>query len=579
MDAPTVRLSLFPKYALLITTLIVGLLAVSWAISLRISYEESIRHFRLLQNEKANAAASRIGEFLRDIEQHIGLVDMVDVRDERSTMLLRKYELLKLFKQLPQLFEVTWMDASGREQLFLSRANLDRWQSGRDLSALPGVKEALSGKLQFGRPYFQGDSEPHMLFIRPVAGGSAVMADINLKLIWSTVSAISEQRRNIAYVVDGAGTLIAHPDIDLVLRKLSFKALPQVSAAISGTSSDAGRSWSGDSVLSASAAIPSAGWLVFVETPMTVIQGELHQLVQRATLVLIVALVLSVASSYWLARRMIAPIRTLGEGAERIAHGEFTTPIQIYTHDELQHLANQFNQMGSALHRSYAELEEKVASRTLLLEKERARVTELLHSMLPQAIAKELADTGKVLPRQHNTVSILFTDFSHFTQATATMPAERMVEELNTIFGKFDAICEECGIERIKTIGDSYMAVAGVPTQCDDHAHRCVRAGLRMINFLAARNADAAFKWGLRVGIHSGPVVSGIVGIHKYAFDVWGDTVNLASRMESSGEVGRVNISAYTCDLIKTGFRCEYRGKISAKGKGEMDMYFVVGEH
>lgn len=573
------RLSLFPKYALLITTLIVGSLAVSWAISLRISYEESIRHFRLLQDEKANTAASKIGEFLRDIEQHIGLVDMVDDRDQRTTMLLRKHELLKLFKQLPQLFEVTWLDEAGHEQLFLSRVNLDRWQSDRDFSSLPGVKEALAGKVNFGRPYFQNDSEPHMVIIRPVMGGGAVLADINLKLIWNTVSSISEHRLNVAYVVDGAGTLIAHPDIDLVLRKLSFKELPQVSAAIGGTFSESGRSWSGDGVLSAFAHIPNVGWFVFVETPMMAIQGELHHLIQRATVVLIIGLVLSVASSYWLARRMIAPIRTLSEGVDRVARGDFTTPINIQTRDELEHLAVGFNRMGSTLHASYSELEEKVASRTLLLEKERARVTELLHSMLPQAIATELADTGKVLPRQHDSVSILFTDFSHFTQATSTMPAERMVEELNTIFGMFDAICEECGIERIKTIGDSYMAVGGVPQRCDDHAQRCVRAGLRMIDYLAGRNADAAFKWGLRVGVHSGPVVSGIVGKHKYAFDIWGDTVNLASRMESSGEVGRVNISAYTCDLIKPVFRCEYRGKIAAKGKGEMDMYFVVGEN
>lgn len=572
------RLSLFPKYALLITTLTVGLLCVSWAISLRISYEESSRHFRLLQQQKANAAAARIGEFLRDIEQHIGLIDLIDDHDDRKSMLVRKHELLKLFKQLPQLFEVTWMDASGHEQLFLSRANLDRWQSGKDLSALPGAAEALAGKVHFGRPYFLNDSEPHMLVMRPVAGGGAVIADINLKLIWSTVNSISERQLNVAYVLDGTGALIAHPDIDLVLRKLNFRELPQVGAAMGGQVSEAGRGWSGNAVLSAFAPIPSAGWFVFVETPMAAIQGELMELIRRATLVLIAGLLLSIASSYWLARRMAAPIKTLSEGVDRVARGDFNTPIVIQSRDELEHLANGFNRMVSALHASYSDLEAKIASRTALLEKEQSRVTELLHNMLPQAIAKELADTGKVLPRQHDSVSVLFTDFSHFTQATATMPAERMVEELNTIFETFDAICDECGIERIKTIGDSYMAVGGAPLRCDDHAQRCVRAGIRMIEYLARRNIDAAFKWGLRVGVHSGPVVSGMVGKRKYAFDVWGDTVNLASRMESSGEVGRVNVSAYTYDLVKSAYRCEYRGKVSAKGKGEMDMYFVLGE-
>jgi class 3 adenylate cyclase len=229
------------------------------------------------------------------------------------------------------------------------------------------------------------------------------------------------------------------------------------------------------------------------------------------------------------------------------------------------------------LQRSERELEEKVSQRTLELQHEQIRTKELLHNILPIEIAEELSATGSARPARHESVTILFTDFSGFTQAVSAMPADRMVGELNEIFAAFDGITDDCGVEKIKTIGDAYMAAAGLPKACSDHAQRCVRAGLRMVDYLENRNRTAAFKWSLRVGVHSGPVVAGVVGKRKYAYDIWGDTVNIASRMESSGETGRVNISAYTYDLVREEFDCEYRGKVDAKGKGQIDMYFVKG--
>lgn len=247
---------------------------------------------------------------------------------------------------------------------------------------------------------------------------------------------------------------------------------------------------------------------------------------------------------------------------------------------------------------SEQELEGKVEQRTRELQNEQIRTTEMLHenqemlnsnrellqknqellyNMLPAEIADELSATGKALPARHDTVSVLFTDFCGFTQTASSMPADRMVAELNEVFAAFDDICDECGIEKIKTIGDAYMAAAGMPKPCTDHAQRCVLAGLRMMAYVEARNGGgAAFKWSLRVGVHSGPVVAGVVGKRKFAFDIWGNTVNIASRMENAGEPGRVNVSAYTFDLIRNEFDCEYRGKINAKGKGQMDMYFVT---
>ena len=225
-------------------------------------------------------------------------------------------------------------------------------------------------------------------------------------------------------------------------------------------------------------------------------------------------------------------------------------------------------QMDLALRRAF------LAVREVAFEHQRSE--QLLYNILPVELAKELSATGVARPAKHESATILFTDFAGFTQVASAMPAERMVAELNEIFAAFDDICDELGVEKIKTIGDAYMAAAGLPRPCADHAQRCVRAGLRMLDYLEQRNRSAAFKWALRVGVHSGPVVTGVVGKRKYAFDVWGDTVNIASRMESAGEAGRVNISAYTFDLIRTEFECEYRGKVEVKGKGQIDMYFVA---
>lgn len=161
-------------------------------------------------------------------------------------------------------------------------------------------------------------------------------------------------------------------------------------------------------------------------------------------------------------------------------------------------------QMDLAIRRAF------LAVRDVAAEHERSE--RLLLNILPADLAKELSETGSARPARHESVTILFTDFSGFTQTASAMPADRMVAELNDIFAAFDDICDELGVEKIKTIGDAYMAAAGLPKPCADHAQRCVRAGLRMLDYVEQRNRTAAFKWSLRVGVHSGPVVAGVVG-------------------------------------------------------------------
>lgn len=224
------------------------------------------------------------------------------------------------------------------------------------------------------------------------------------------------------------------------------------------------------------------------------------------------------------------------------------------------------------------ELEALVKERTILLENEKEKSDALLYNMLPKEIADEIKEKGSAAPRRYEEVSVLFTDFENFTSTAATMSAKKLVSEVNEIFEGFDNIMEKYGIEKIKTIGDAYMAVSGLPSEKEDHAYLCIKAAKEMLDFVNTRNDNAAVKWKMRVGIHSGSIIAGIVGKKKFTYDIWGSTVILASRMEEAGEIGRVNISATTCDYVQDEYKCEYRGKVSVDGQGEMDMYFVGEE-
>ena len=215
------------------------------------------------------------------------------------------------------------------------------------------------------------------------------------------------------------------------------------------------------------------------------------------------------------------------------------------------------------------------------LAREKARSDDLLLNILPAEIAEELKEKGKADARDFDAVSILFTDFKEFTQKSEQLSAIELVEEINICFEAFDGICEKYSIEKIKTIGDSYMAAGGLPVPSDESVKNTVLAGLEMSQFIMHRKEEKIAKgevpFEMRVGIHTGPVVAGIAGIKKFQYDIWGDTVNTASRMESNSEVGKVNISQHTYEIISEDplFAFEARGKINVKGKGEVEMYFV----
>jgi adenylate cyclase len=214
-----------------------------------------------------------------------------------------------------------------------------------------------------------------------------------------------------------------------------------------------------------------------------------------------------------------------------------------------------------------------------MIEAEKQRSDELLLNIFPAEIAKEIKQYGRSKAKTFGMVSVMFTDFKDFTAASEKISPELLVEEIDYCFCAFDRIIQKFNIEKIKTVGDAYMCVSGMPVLTFTHSIDIVNAALEIRDFILQRRIEKESKgetsFELRIGIHTGPVVAGVVGLKKFVYDIWGDTVNIAHRMESSGEPGKVNISEMTYNLIKDKFACTYRGKISAKHKGEIGMYFV----
>lgn len=236
--------------------------------------------------------------------------------------------------------------------------------------------------------------------------------------------------------------------------------------------------------------------------------------------------------------------------------------------------------IAHALWRTIKSKKELTASREIL-KKERDKSNVLLLNILPESTANELKVTGKARPKKFESATVFFSDFQSFSTLSQNYSAEELIEELELFFGGFDKIITKYGIEKIKTIGDAYMCAAGIPETMEDHAIRMVQAALEMIEYAKEVHKEQIRRghspWHLRVGINSGPVIAGVIGSKKFIYDVWGDAVNLAARLETAGAADRINISNGTLKLIAHNFKLEYRGKIEVKNMGKVDMYFVLG--
>ena len=356
------RRGLFRKYVLSLVGLVTLVLVVSGLLDVWFAYREVRQAAFQVQQEKSEAAAQRITQFVTDIERQIGWT--TQPQWATGAVDQRRFDYIRLLRQVPAITEIAQLDADGREQLKVSRLAMDVVGSNTDWSQDPRFIEAKAARLWFSPVYFRKESEPYISFAVAQSGRNAgvTVAEVNLKLIWDVITAIKVGRTGYAYVVDGRGRLIAHPDISLVLRKTDFSRLPQVAAAHEGAPvprSDGAaivENFEGRRVISARASIAQLGWLVFVELPLAEAVEPLLGAALRTGVLLLVGLLLAGGAGLLLARHMILPIRVLERGAARLGAGLLDHRITVSTGDELEALAESFNRMAEQLEESYAGL-------------------------------------------------------------------------------------------------------------------------------------------------------------------------------------------------------------------------------
>jgi signal transduction histidine kinase len=365
-----VRSRLFIKYVALFVAVVGVALLTNGIFEVFFYYREHKAALIRVQREQAEAAAAKISQFIKEIESQLGWTTQLPW--SASSLENRRFDALRLLRLEPPITELAQVDSTGKERLRVSRLAMDVVDSGLDLSKDPKFTEAVAHKVYYGPVYFRRESEPYMTLslagTRKDAGVS--IAEVNLKLIWDVVSQIKVGERGHAYVVGAQGRLIAHPDISLVLRNTDMSRLQQVQAAQGGNAGagadplQGALNIQGQQVLTASAPIAPLGWTMFVELPVEEAYASLYAALQRLAIVLLGASIFAVLAGVFLARRMVGPIQALRAGAERIGGGDFAQRISIKTGDELEGLADQFNDMGARLQESYADLENKVEQRT-----------------------------------------------------------------------------------------------------------------------------------------------------------------------------------------------------------------------
>jgi class 3 adenylate cyclase len=568
------RGNLFWKYVILFVALVTGAMLANGLTEIYFSYQENKVALIRIQREKALAASSIINQFVEEIKQQISWVAPSPWSIRATNPNQWRIDFLRLLRMVPAITEVRYLDSSGREKLHISRLRLDVVASDADFSQDPRFFEAKAKGTFFSPVNFRSGSEPYMSIA--IAGNRSesgvTLVEVNLKFVGEVISKIKVGKTGRAYVTESAGDLIAHPDINLVLKKTNFSSLRQVSAArVSSTGQNesqrmvsVARDFKGQNVLTAYAGIPSLGWFVFLEQPLADAFEPLYASIYRTALLLFIGIALAVIASLILARRMVKPIRALREGATRVGAGELDHRIEIRTGDELESLGQEFNHMAAKL----AELENV------------RRLKRFFSPQLSDLIVSS-KDEG-MLESHRREITVVFCDLRGFTAFSETHEPEEVMailrefhETMGPMIFRFEGTLE-------RFAGDGLMVFFNDPIPCPDPAIRAVRMALAMregMNELTKRWRKRGHELDMGMGIAQGFATLGRIGFEgRFDYAAIGTVTNLASRLSDEAKARQILISKRVYAEVGELVQVEPVGELVLKGlHSPVTAYNVLG--
>ncbi len=555
---------LFKKYLLVLFLAVTIPLAINGVIEAWFGYRDQRARLDQFLGLQATSAAAEIHDFIYGITNQLGWLVQLPWTDEPDER--RRTEALRLFRQAPAIVSLTLIDNKGLERLYVSRIGLNRIEGRTDRSADPAIIGARSTRIWFSDVSYNRGSEPHLTVTvvgnRPSVG--AVIAEVNLKLIWDVISAIKVGKTGLAFVLDRPGRLIAHPDISLVLRgseEATSKPFRTIRDAIGPAGAGFATSQDVDGYAIAAGAAPVQGldWTVLVEQPLSEAYAPIYAALWRTATLLAVSTMFAALLAYALAHRMTEPIRLLEKGTERIGAGSFDYRISIQTGDEFEHLANSFNKMAEGL---------------ALAQQHQERIAKLKRFLAPEvADLVDRAGDDSVLDGRRTEVVVVFCDLRGFTEFSAEVAPEEVISLLSEYYDALGRVITRFAATLISFSGDGLMVLVNAPVPVEEPTLRAVDLASAMqksVQELIAGWRSRGYRVGFGVGLASGSATVGRIGYeNRFDYTAIGPVVNLAARLCASAQDREILLNAEAAEGVRNKRPLEELGDRQIKGFGD----------